>query len=196
MCECQPGYGGLDCSEPLCGSLADGNNKRPIRKKDVCECKSGWSGINCNLCERDDVCDSFMPDGVKGTCYKEGIIVNNFHQMCNVTNAKILAILKGKIPQATFSCNKTSENCNFQFWIDQKESFYCDLNKCVLDYDLAQNTTRYNCEKVACKCLPDRMLCGEAGSIDISEFLTETIKGPGDFTCDVVKRNVGFQNLA
>lgn len=192
MCECQPGYGGLDCSEPLCGSLADGNNKRPIRKKDVCECKSGWSGINCNLCERDDVCDSFMPDGVKGTCYKEGIIVNNFHQMCNVTNAKILAILKGKIPQATFSCNKTSENCNFQFWIDQKESFYCDLNKCVLDYDLAQNTTRYNCEKVACKCLPDRMLCGEAGSIDISEFLTETIKGPGDFTCDVVKKKCRF----
>lgn len=192
MCECQPGYGGLDCSEPLCGSLADGNNKRPTRKKDVCECKSGWSGINCNLCERDDVCDSFMPEGVKGTCYKEGIIVNNFHQMCNVTNAKILAILKGKIPQATFSCNKTSENCNFQFWIDQKESFYCDLNKCILDYDLAQNTTHYNCEKVACKCLPDRMLCGEAGSIDISEFLTETIKGPGDFTCDVAKKTCRF----
>ncbi|KAI5958923.1 ADP1 [Candida theae] len=192
MCECQPGYGGLDCSEPLCGSLADGNNKRPIRKKDVCECKSGWSGINCNLCERDDGCDSFMPDGVRGTCYKEGIIVNNFHQMCNVTNNKILAILKGKIPQATFSCNRTAENCNFQFWIDQKESFYCDLNKCVLDYDLAQNTTHYNCEKVACKCLPDRMLCGEAGSIDISEFLTETIKGPGDFTCDVVKKKCRF----
>ena len=193
MCECQPGYGGLDCSEPLCGSLADGNNKRPIRhKNENCKCKSGWAGINCNLCERDDVCDAFMPDGVKGTCYTEGIIVKNFHQMCDVTNPKILSILNGKIPQATFACNKTSENCNFQFWIDQKESFYCDLNKCVLDYDLSKNTTHYNCEEVACKCLPDRMLCGEDGSIDISEFLSETIKGPGDFTCDIADKKCRF----
>ncbi len=27
------------------------------------------------------------------------------------------------------------------------------------------------------------MLCGESGSIDISEFLTEEIKGPGKMTC-------------
>ncbi|KAI5962532.1 ADP1 [Candida pseudojiufengensis] len=193
MCECQPGYGGLDCSEPLCGSLSKGNNKRPIRKKDSkCDCESGWSGINCNLCERDDVCDSFMPEGIKGTCYKQGIIVNQFHQMCNVTNSKILKILDGKIPQATFSCNKTSENCNFQFWIDQKESFYCDLNKCKLNYDLSSNKTKYNCETIACKCLPDRMLCGEKGSIDISDFLTETIKGPGDFSCELNDQKCRF----
>ncbi|KAI5954232.1 ADP1 [Candida jiufengensis] len=193
MCECQPGYGGLDCSEPLCGSLSHGNNKRPIRKNNqLCKCESGWSGINCNLCERDDVCDVFMPEGIKGTCYKQGIIINQFHQMCNVTNNKILKILDGKIPQATFSCNKTSENCNFQFWIDQKESFYCDLNKCKLDYDLAKNQTKYNCETIACKCLPDRMLCGEAGSIDISEFLTETIKGPGDFSCELNDKKCRF----
>ncbi|CAK9437344.1 uncharacterized protein LODBEIA_P17220 [Lodderomyces beijingensis] len=192
QCECQPGYGGLDCSEPLCGSLADGNNKRPIRQKAECKCTSGWSGINCNLCERDDVCDAFMPDGIKGTCYQEGIIVNSFHSMCDVTNPKILAILGGKKPQATFACNRTAESCNFQFWIDQKESFYCELNKCGLDYDLAKNTTRYNCEEIACKCLPGRMLCGEDGSIDISEFLTETIKGPGDFTCDVASKKCRF----
>lgn len=192
MCECQDGFGGNDCSEPLCGSLGDGNSKRPVRKKKQCACKSGWSGINCNLCERDDVCDQFMPEGLKGTCYREGIIVNKFHQMCDVTNPKILSILDGKIPQATFSCNKTSENCNFQFWIDQVESFYCDLNKCKLDYDLNANTTHYNCEEVACKCLPDRMLCGKAGSIDISEFLTETIRGPGDFTCDVATKKCRF----
>ena len=68
MCECQDGFGGNDCSEPLCGSLGDGNSKRPVRKKKQCACKSGWSGINCNLCERDDVCDQFMPEGLKGTC--------------------------------------------------------------------------------------------------------------------------------
>ncbi|CAI5755757.1 unnamed protein product [Candida verbasci] len=193
MCECQDGYGRMDCSEPLCGSLSDGNLNRPIRKKNkICDCKDGWSGINCNLCETDDVCDKFMPDGVKGTCYKDGILVNKFHQMCDVTNPKILKILDGKIPQATFSCNKTSQNCNFQFWIDEVESFYCDLNKCELQYDLNQNTTHYNCETIGCKCLPDRMLCGKAGSIDISEFLTETIKGPGDFTCDLSKNKCRF----
>ncbi|KAI3404568.2 ADP1 [Candida oxycetoniae] len=193
MCECQPGFGGLDCSEPLCGSLADGNNKRPKRdKKKECKCKPGWMGINCNLCERDDVCDAFMPEGVKGTCYQEGILINNFHQMCDVTNPKIVEILAGKKPQATFACNRTSENCNFQFWIDQQESFYCDLNKCVLDYDLSKNTTHYKCDNVACKCLPDRMLCGQDGSIDISEFLTETIKGPGDFVCDIADKKCRF----
>lgn len=191
-CECQDGFGGTDCSEPLCGSLGDGNSKRPIRKKKECVCKPGWTGINCNLCEADHVCDQFMPEGLKGTCYKDGIIVKKLHQMCDVTNPKILSILKGQIPQATFSCNSTSGNCNFQFWIDQIESFYCDLNKCKLDYDLAGNTTHYNCEEVSCKCLPDRMLCGQEGSIDISEFLTETIRGPGDFACDIASKKCRF----
>ena len=36
------------------------------------------------------------------------------------------------------------------------------------------------------------MLCGKAGSIDISEFLTETIRGPGDFTCDVATKKCRF----
>lgn len=192
MCECRDGYGGMDCSEPLCGGLGDGNLNRPKREKDVCECKDGWAGINCNLCTDDSVCDAFVPEGLKGTCYKRGILVNKFHQMCDVTNKKIVAILDGKIPQATFSCNKTAETCDFQFWIDQKESFYCDLAQCNYNFNAKTNSTHYNCESVACKCLPDRMLCGEQGSIDISEFLTETIRGPGDFTCDVDSKNCRF----
>ncbi|KAM9914385.1 hypothetical protein OXX69_000683 [Metschnikowia pulcherrima] len=192
MCECRDGYGGVDCSVPLCGGLSDGNRNRPMRENDTCDCKSGWSGINCNLCTEDSVCDAFVPEGLQGTCYKGGLLVNRFHQMCDVTNKKIVAILDGKIPQATFSCNKTAETCDFQFWIDQKESFYCDLDQCGYSFDSRSNTTHYNCETVACKCLPDRMLCGEKGSIDISEFLTETIRGPGDFTCDVNSKNCRF----
>lgn len=192
MCECRQGFGGMDCSEPLCGALSDGNSNRKIREEDTCDCKKGWGGINCNLCKSDESCDIFMPEGLKGTCYKTGIVVNKVHQMCDVTNKKIIAILDGKIPQATFSCNRTAENCDFQFWIDQKESFFCSLDQCKLDYNLKTNTTHYNCEKVSCECLPDRMLCGEAGSIDISEFLTETIRGPGDFTCDVNEKSCRF----
>lgn len=193
MCECRDGYGGMDCSEPLCGALSDGNNKRPVRKsKELCECKKGWSGINCNLCSSDESCDSFMPEGLTGTCYKSGIVINKSHQMCDVTNPKIISILKGKKPQATFSCNKTAAACDFQFWIQEQESFYCDLSECDFNYDIKSNSTKYKCNKMACKCLPDKMLCGEAGSIDISEFLTETIRGPGEFSCDVAKRNCKF----
>ncbi|GMM33066.1 putative ATP-dependent permease [Saccharomycopsis crataegensis] len=195
QCECISGFGGVDCAQPVCGSLSDGNDHRPPRGENetTCDCKPGWSGINCNICEEDTVCDAFMPQkGLKGTCYKQGLLVNQFHQMCDVTNKKIVAILNGKKPQVTFSCNKTAENCNFQFWIDQKESFYCDLNTCSLKYDLASNTSHYQCEDVACKCLPDRMLCGEDGSIDISDFLTETIRGPGEFSCNLAERNCQF----
>jgi len=192
MCECRDGYGGMDCSEPLCGSLSDGNKNRPVRGNDTCACKDGWSGINCNMCTDDSSCDAFMPEGLKGTCYKSGIIVNKFHQMCDVTNPKIISILNGLKPQATFSCNKTAATCDFQFWIEQEESFYCDLSKCDYQYDLSSNNTHYRCEQMACKCLPEKMLCGKAGSIDISDFLTETIRGPGDFSCDIESKNCRF----
>lgn len=193
MCECRDGFGGLDCSEPLCGSLARDNNKRPPRGNETtCGCDSGWDGINCNLCTEDSVCDAFMPDGLKGTCYQRGVVVNKIHQMCNVTNPKIIQILEGEIPQATFSCDRKNNTCDFQFWIDEVESFYCDLDQCTFDYDIESNTTRYKCENVACECLSGRMLCGKAGSIDISEFLTKSIKGPGDFTCDITKGDCRF----
>ena len=94
------------------------------------------------------------------------------HQMCNVTNRKILDNLNGKIPQVTFSCNATEATCNFQFWVDQRESFFCGLDSCEFDteYKGSTNITNYHCANAHCKCVPDRMLCGEKGSIDISRL--------------------------
>lgn len=177
----------------MCGALSDGPN-RPVRNGTTCDCADGWSGINCNMCTSDESCDAFMPQGLKGTCYKGGILVKKNHQMCNVTNRKILDILNGKIPQVTFSCNETAKDCNFQFWVDQRESFFCGLDECEFQHEQKGNTniTKYHCPNVACKCVPDRMLCGEAGSIDISDFLTETIRGPGDFECDSKKGTCRF----
>lgn len=191
-CECKAGFGGDDCSVPLCGGLSDGINRPKRPENHTCECSEGWSGINCNMCESDDVCDSFVPVGLKGTCYKSGIIVNKFNQMCDVTNEKIVKILDGRKPQVTFSCNKTAAVCDFQFWIDQKESFYCDLSKCDYQYDLNKNSTHYKCEKAQCSCLPGRMLCGENGSIDISDFLTYEIQGPADFSCNIESQDCKF----
>jgi len=65
-------------------------------------------------------------------------------------------------------------------WVDQKESFYCGLDDCsfelgmfamrswlITDVTADANITRYVCQKVKCQCIPERMLCGEDGSIGI-----------------------------
>lgn len=146
------------------------------------------------MCTEDSACDALMPEGLKGTCYKGGILIEKNYQMCKVTNRKILDILNGQIPEVTFNCNATSGECSFQFWIDQRESFYCGLDTCTFEHEFqgSTNITKYNCENAYCKCVPGRMLCGEEGSIDISDFLTETIKGPGDFKCDSQKGTCAF----
>ncbi len=113
-CSCGPGFGGEDCSEPLCGSLPDGKDRAPRGGEKECQCKDGWSGINCNVCTTNNACNAMMPDGEGGVCYKDGQLVKENFQICDITNRKILDTLKDKKPQATFSCNSETEECNFQ----------------------------------------------------------------------------------
>ncbi|KAJ5646407.1 ABC transporter G family member [Penicillium lividum] len=181
-CACPAGFGGDDCSVPTCGSLADGEN-RPPRTGATCDCKDGWGGVNCNVCLKDSACDSMMPEGQDGVCYKSGATVKQNFQMCDVTNRKILDQLGKQKPQVTFSCKAEDHTCNFQFWVDQKESFYCGLDTCEwgLETGFDTNTTSYKCENVHCKCVPGRFLCGQDGSIDLGDFLDQSIKGPASF---------------
>jgi len=58
-----------------------------------------------------------MPEHEGGVCYKQGLVVKENYQMCDVTNRKILDQLKEKKPQVTFSCleqDSTTKTCNFQ----------------------------------------------------------------------------------
>ncbi|KAI0044158.1 hypothetical protein FA95DRAFT_1608776 [Auriscalpium vulgare] len=196
QCNCPPGWGGIDCLTPQCDSLADGDERHLREDGKSCECKDGWDGINCNVCKTDDACHNFplrsggieLLDEIEPanmTCYKGGETVFQNHQFCDVTNRKILDMLPDRPPQVTFSCDKTDTTCDFQFWTAQVESFYCALDTCKTEvtpgYDA--NVTAYRCEKIACSCVPGRFICGENGSVDIGDFLTEEIKGPATFSC-------------
>lgn len=120
------------------------------------------------------------------TCYKGGETVFNNHQMCDVTSAytsspwlccaalltrfldrKILDMLPDRPPQVTFSCEKDTESCHFQFWTAQVESFYCELQECSsrIEHGYDKNSTYYDCDKIQCKCVPGRFICGEDGSL-------------------------------
>jgi ABC-type multidrug transport system ATPase subunit len=68
-------------------------------------------------------------------------------------------------------------------WVDKRESFYCGLDTCSDSWtaESDRNITNYKCENIQCRCIPGRMLCGEDGSIDIGDFLKESIKGPAEF---------------
>ncbi|KAF9074158.1 hypothetical protein BDP27DRAFT_1444427 [Rhodocollybia butyracea] len=201
QCKCPPGWSGVDCLTPQCGSLADGDQRTPREEGQKCECQDGWGGINCNVCKTNQACQGFpifgLPDSDQSdtdpqnmTCYTGGETVFQNHQMCDVTNRKILDTVGNNRPvQVTFSCDKTDATCSFQFWVDEIESFYCGLDECssdiILGYDF--NTTSYKCDKLQCKCVPGRFICGQDGSVDISDFLTEEIKGPASFTCTTGK---------
>ncbi|SCV74104.1 BQ2448_6536 [Microbotryum intermedium] len=208
QCMCAPGFGGEDCSKPLCGSLADGNERFP-RNGTECECAPGWAGLNCNVCETNKACSALIAsrdpangmfktsdkngkgdgddddtDNDNAVCYKEGYAVKEMFQMCDVTNRKIVDMLPNRPPQVSFTCDVPSATCGFQFWIGKVESFYCGLRNCTstlqMGYD--SNYTEYTCEEMSCSCIPGRMLCGEDGSVDISEFLDKEIKGPTKFS--------------
>ncbi|OAQ28895.1 ABC transporter [Linnemannia elongata AG-77] len=184
-CSCPPGFAGDNCSVPVCGALSDGKD-RPQRDSETCKCKDGWSGINCNVCESDHVCDSLVPSGKNGTCYQGGLTVFENFQQCDVTNRKILDTLGPDQPPAiTFSCNQQNKTCDFQFWVAEEESFYCHLEECAFGQNVKHDDveTTYKCNKIKCSCIPDRMLCGKDGSVNIDDFLEEEIAGPADFVC-------------
>ncbi|GMM50080.1 putative ATP-dependent permease [Starmerella bacillaris] len=180
LCKCPPGFGGANCSEPVCGSLPRGAN-RPLRPlNSSCSCDDGWGGINCNMCSSNNSCSAFMPAGnaADARCYTGGEIVDqNFH-MCSVTNKKIKETLKGRDAEVTFGCLKANGTCDLQLWVDEVESFFCKFSECdFLGLD-------YECNKIECECQPGQLLCGAQDSIDISIWLQKSVHGPGSLKCD------------
>ena len=114
-CSCPPGFGGLDCAEPLCDSLAKGTHRRVRGKNEAdCKCDDGWEGINCNVCKTNQACGPLVADKSRAVCYREGVVQKENFQNCMITNRKIISQLAPQIPEATFSCNAERGECNFQ----------------------------------------------------------------------------------
>ena len=55
-----------------------------------------------------------IPGGEGGVCYRQGLVVKENYQICDVTNRKIVDQLKEQKPQVTFSCDASDMTCNFQ----------------------------------------------------------------------------------
>ncbi|WVQ75296.1 hypothetical protein IAR50_004912 [Cryptococcus sp. DSM 104548] len=185
LCDCKEGWGGINCN--------------------VCKNDGACAGF----LPRSDGAEDGDEDDI--VCYKGGLAVRENFQMCDVTNRKIIdTIPDNRPPQVTFSCsaNGPSSNtsyappqspfsldaplqpdavgtCAFQFWVDRIESFHCELQGCNWQNkaEVDTNQTSYQCETIDCSCIPGRFLCGEDGSVNIDDFLSEEVKGPGSFNC-------------
>ncbi|TPX68950.1 hypothetical protein CcCBS67573_g07015 [Chytriomyces confervae] len=184
-CDCAVhGLGGDACETPLCNSLAVPHERRHAKPNDAkyCSCDEGWSGNTCNVCMNDQVCAPLVQDGDGGTnsrCYTSTTPVLENHMFCKVTNEGVVRNLK-RPAEVTFTCNKETASCNFQFWVEGSESFYCGMSKCAFTRKEAhdRNSSVVACEHLDCKCLPGKILCGEPGSIDLSDWMKDPDEGP------------------
>ncbi|KAJ3069853.1 hypothetical protein HDU98_007087 [Podochytrium sp. JEL0797] len=107
---------------------------------------------------------------------------------CKVTNEGVVRNLK-KSAEVTFTCSKHDASCAFQFWVAGSESFYCALNNCAFTtlHEHAKNKSTVACKNLDCRCLPGKTLCGEPGSIDLTDWMIDPDEGPtgpATFTCD------------
>ncbi|KAJ2460697.1 (ABC) transporter [Coemansia sp. RSA 2424] len=173
------------------GPLDEG--KRPAAKSAHChqdtECSPGWGGWNCNMCLEDEACNNLNPTGEGGRCYTGSELITDVRGQCYIGNKDLSRYLpEGITPKMTFGCNKNSSSCDAQFWVNGKEAFYCDLGHCSIGKWGAASTAAIACQKMTCRCIPGRFLCGNYG-LDISSVLNE-IEGPVDIKC----HDDGFSN--
>ncbi|KAI8098616.1 uncharacterized protein BX664DRAFT_271326 [Halteromyces radiatus] len=174
ICSCPAGWGDVDCSTPLCGSLYDDNRPQRPSLDQSCSCDDGWAGVNCNVCQHDLACQSGKSGNA--TCIKSAIGLKSMHAWCATTNIPWIDNTK-----VSLQCDWGTNQCVFQFWKDQEEQFYCEMSECTQhilssgDYDV-----HGQCAKSKCGCMKDAFMCGR--EVDMSE-LVKNVKGPSEWYC-------------
>ncbi|KAJ1560947.1 hypothetical protein HK405_005440 [Cladochytrium tenue] len=179
-CSCPAGFGGTDCSTPLCGSANSANSDRPTRSGDTCTCDSGFSGPNCNICESDDVCTS-SGSVQSPVCNKNVKVWKSGYMSCTVNSA----LLKGVYPLTsviTFYRNVTAGQTLGALWYNNTEQFMCDISDC--SQQLVDGQYQWYCSSLACECIGKSAFCGGPGTlINLASAISEA-SGSLTFTCD------------
>jgi hypothetical protein len=57
------------------------------------------------------------------------------------TDRKNFDMLPGRTPQVTFSCDRMSSTCKFQFWTATFDTFYCSLEECTSETQTGYEVT-------------------------------------------------------
>ncbi|KAI8990981.1 hypothetical protein BDF20DRAFT_811457 [Mycotypha africana] len=164
LCTCPIGWGAVDCSQPLCGSLSAG--QRPQREPgEDCVCDEGWGGVNCNVCQHDGACRPLKGDNA--TCLKTAIGLKSMHAWCATTKTvshifKMIDIPWIENTHVSLTCEWDKKDCMFQFWKDNEEQFYCELSECSQSCKSSNdNDVHGHCEKATCGCMDGAFMCGK-----------------------------------
>ncbi|KAI3662011.1 hypothetical protein MP638_005459 [Amoeboaphelidium occidentale] len=194
QCLCDLGYGGKNCSEPLCGGLDQPEKDRRKRsssssKEEDC-CSDGFQGQVCNVCSNDDACRRILDpkdEGLNATCYKGGVLVDYSHYSCKITNEELLELIPGG--EVAFQCSNSTKECFYTLWKDREEVFQCTFQDCVqhrvFEKDApTQLTSKGVCKYAQCACIRGRFACGDGSIIDLDNYLKD-VKGPAYFDCRI-----------
>ncbi|ORY24112.1 hypothetical protein BCR39DRAFT_335530 [Naematelia encephala] len=201
LCECKDGWGGINCNvcktSNACSAL---RSRVPVDDDGVdgaddMVCYRGGLAISenfqmCDVTNRKiiDTIPDNKPPQVTFSCTADGPSSNasSTSRRRNTSGGGYgHPLLDTFNLDGDQSLEDEMGRCNFQFWVDRIESFHCELEGCSWQSrdSFDTNQTNYRCDKIECSCIPGRFLCGEDGSVNIDDFLSEEVKGPGSFSC-------------
>lgn len=219
LCECKDGWGGINCNvcqnDNACSALApkirkySDDESKPAGHRDDDDdddpdrmvCYKGGLAVQqnfqmCDVTNRKiiDTIPNNKPPQVTFSCTNGGPSSNTTSP---VVGHPLLSTFSGGHFVTDEDTSDLQGTCSFQFWVDRIESFYCKLDNCSWQgaASYKSNVTSYQCKNIECSCVADRFLCGEDGSVNIDDFLTEEVVGPASFDCESGKGCV-FQEPA
>ncbi|KAI8895868.1 hypothetical protein BC833DRAFT_567131 [Globomyces pollinis-pini] len=159
-CQCPDGFGGLDCIQPVCGSLATTNSLRPILDRNQCQCADGFDGLNCNICVKDDSC-RYLPNaplGASTLCNQSPRVWNEDHMsFCRISNPLLTGFFSEK-GSLTISRSLKTKSAFATMWLNSLPQFSCNATACAQSN--TNSSTTWACSTGSCSCVKGSKFCG------------------------------------